>query len=487
MGFFIDENGFNKKTFEELKIEWETIFKELFGDDIDLDPSGAFGQLVGSFAQREADLFDGAEEIYNSRDPNSAEGISLDKIAAETGIIRQSATETIAYNVLCYGTEGTVIDVGKEVRQSIGDYADMSYVLQEEVTITKVATREIELTIQTPEDLEVFTITIDTIPYSYTADVGSDTAAIVADEIKTLIEAGVFTGTVAIDVATLTISDVSVDHNNFDIDWTSNIDLDKLGSSGTFQAELAGQIPLSSNTLNTIVTPVSGWDSVNNPSSGITGRNKELDPAFRIRRAGTLFAGNATDDAMVRAISNNVVGVTQVSMTSNRGETTDSNGLPPHSFEVVVVGGDEDDIAQQVWETQPSGIESYGNTEIEVTDSQGKLQTIKFSRPVPIYMHVRVSRDLYSEEIYPSNGDDLIKANIVAWSLLNQIIGKDVIRQRLSQPIYEVPGIEDILIEIDGTANPGDTPAYVEDNIEIELREYADFAIDRITVQDLTP
>ncbi|MGD8707105.1 MAG: hypothetical protein PVI88_00290 [Nitrosopumilaceae archaeon] len=487
MGYFIDSTGFHKKTYSELKTEYENEFKAAFGDDIDLDPSGPFGELVGLLAQRDSDIWEGVEEIYNSRDPNAAEGMSLDKIAAETGIIRQEATETSVYVVLLYGTEGTLIEAGKEARQSIGDYSDMSYVLQENTTITKTAAREIELTVQTPADLEVFTITIDSVDYSYAASVGSDDAEEVAWQLKTAIEAGVFTGTVAQNGATLTITDTNTANDAMNIDWTANIDLDLLASGGTFEASLAGEIPLSANSLDTIVTPVSGWDSVINPNSGITGRKKETDSEFRIRRANTLFTGNATDDAMIRAISNNVSGITAVSMTSNREETTSSEDIPPHSYEVVVVGGDEDDIAQQIWLTQPSGIGSYGNTEKTVVDSQGITQTIYFSRPTPVYIHVRVSRDLYDEESYPSNGDDLIKEYIVDWSLINQTIGKDVIPQRLSTPIYQVPGVGKILIETDGTASPGDAPSYSTDIIEIANREYGDFATDRIVVQDLTP
>lgn len=485
MGVFITAHGVQKKTFEEAKTEWEERFQSIFGSDIDLDSSGPFGQLVALFAKYEINLWDGVEEIYNSRDPNSAEGVSLDKIAAETGIIRQSATETVVYNVLLYGTESTLVEAGKEARQSSGDYSDISYILQEDVTITKTDAREATLTIQTPSDAETFTITIDTVDYSYVADVGSDTAETVAEELKTAIEAGDFTGTVTRDSATLTIQEVSTENEAFSIDWTSNIDLDSLASGGTFEAETAGVIPLSSNTLNTIVTTVSGWDSVNNPNSGVTGRAREEDSDFRVRRANTLFSGNATDDAIIRAISNNVSGITQVSLTSNREETTSSDGIPPHAFEVVVVGGTDSDIAQQIWDTQPSGIQSYGNTPVIITDSEGREQTVQFSRPVAIYIHVRVSRNFYDEESYPDNGDTLIKDYIVEWSLLNQSVGKDVIRQRLSIPIYEVEGIENILIEIDGTDDPGDSPVYAENNIAIAVREYADFSTDRIVVQDL--
>jgi uncharacterized phage protein gp47/JayE len=380
-----------------------------------------------------------------------------------------------------------LVEAGKETRQNIGDYSTMSYILLENVTISKTNARKVQLTIQTPSDAETFTVTIDSTPYSYVATVPSDDEEVVAEAIKTAIEAGTFTGTVVRDGALLTITEVSTENDPFNIDWTANITLEALASGGDFEAELAGEIPLPANTLNTIVTPVSGWDSVNNPNSGITGRKREEDPEFRIRRKNTLFTGNATDDAIIRAISNNVSGITQVTITSNREDTTSGDGLPPHSFEVVAVGGLDSDIAQQIWETQPSGIQSYGNTEETVVDSQGRNQTIKFSRPEAIYIHVRISRDLFDEEEYPSNGDTLIKESIVSWSLLNQSIGKDVIRQRIGTAVYEVPGIEDILIEIDGTANPGDSPVYAEDNIDIQTRQHADFATSRITVQDLTP
>lgn len=486
MGIFIDENGFNKKTYAELKTEYEDDVKEIFGDDVDLDPSGPLGQWIGLRAQRDADIWEGVEEIYNSRDPNSAEGISLDKIAAETGIIRQSATKTTVYNALLYGSEGTLVEAGKESRQSVGDYSTMSYILLEDVTITKASAREVVLTIQSPSDAETFTVTIDSTPYSYVATVPSDDAEAVATAIKTAIEAGSFTGTVSRTGAVLTITDVSTENNPFDIDWTTNITLDALASGGDFEAELAGEIPLSANTLDTIVTPVSGWDSINNPNSGITGRKREEDSELRIRRNNTIFTGNATEDAIVAAVSNNVSGITKIGIKSNRTDATVS-GLPPHSFEVVVAGGDEDDIAQQIWETQPAGIQSTGNITKIVVDSEGESQTIKFSRPTPIYIHVKVKRDKYSEETYPTDGDTQIKTNILDWANENMPIGKDLIRQRLNTPVYEVPGIENIEITLDGTANPGDTPSFALQNIEILNNEYADFALNRIFVENLTP
>lgn len=480
MGTFVTSLGFVKKTFEELKVEYEADFKTIFGEEADLDPEGPFGQLIALLAQRDADIWDGAEEIYNSRDPDIAEGLSLDKIAAETGVIRQAASATEVLSVFCYGTDGTIIDAGKSVRQSTGDYTNVDWLLKETITISKSACRYIELKVGTPSDTEVFTITIDSTPYSDTATVPPDTADDIAANLKTAIEAGSFAGTVSRTDDTLFIQQINTD---FSISFTSNISEEDLASGGDFEADTTGPIPAPTGTLDTITTPVSGWNSVYNPNSGVTGRNTETDSAFRIRRAQTLLTGNATEDAIVGAISNNVIGVTQVSIESNRTDATVGD-LPPHSFRVVVAGGDDNDIGQQIWDTQPAGIQSVGTTSVIVQDSEGESQTVYFSRPTPVYIHVRVYRDFYNEEDYPVDGDAQVKQNIVDWALLNQPIGTDVIRQRLNIPVYEVPGIENIQIDIDGTPNPGDTPTYAAQNITIDTDEYADFATTRIIVGD---
>jgi uncharacterized phage protein gp47/JayE len=481
MAIFVTENGFVKKTYPELKTYYETSFQEIFGD-IDLDPLGPFGQLIGLLAKRDADIWDGAEEIYNTRNPNAAEGISLDNISAETGVIRQSATKTVIYDVFLYGNEGTIVSIGNKARQSIGDYTDIDYLLLEDVTISTSFTRYVEIEIDNPGGIgETYTITIDGVPYSYVSISGDDAISI-ATELKDIIEADSFDGTVSQDGAILMIEQII---SSFDISFTANIALNLLASGGDFESEETGSYTVPSNTLNTIVTPISGWDNVNNSSAGITGRNRETDEELRIRRANTLVIGNATEDAIVNAVSNNVVGVSQVMIMSNRTDVTNIDGLPPHSFEVVVVGGDDDDIAQNIWDTMPAGIATYGNVSIIIKDSEGRDQEILFSRPVAKYIWVKVKRDLYDEEIYPIDGDDAIKNYILQWSLTNQPISKDVIRQRLSTPIYQVSGVGDIEIWLDGTASPLDPPTYLEQNIIIAVREYADFAIDRMIVEDL--
>lgn len=483
MGIYVTDTGFNTQTFEINKLYWETQLQIIFGLNIDLDPEMPFGQFVGILAKRDTDIFSAIQEVFTSRDIDAATGISLDILFGERGLFRIGAGSTFVPGVLLYGTIGTVIGAGKQVRQSEGINSDKLFSLTGEVIISKDFCRDIEIEIQTPTVPEDYLITLDGVVYSYQAT-GVDDEDAVALVLYNLIIAGDFAGVVMLDNNIIRIIQ---EGENFTIFFTTNISVNLIASPGSFSADDPGTIAVPQNTLDTIVTPVPGWNSVINPTAGTTGRERETDSEFRIRGANTSTTGNATENAIVNDISNNVTGITKAVISSNRTDVTDSDGLPSHSFEVVVTGGLDADIAQSVWETQGGGIASFGNVEIIVQDSEGNNQKVYFSRPTFIYIWVKVKRDLYSEEEYPVDGDTQIKNAIVTWSELNQPIGKDVIRQRLNTPVYSVPGIEDIEITIDGTTSPGDTPTYAEQNIDIVTREDAVFDISRIIVEALTP
>jgi uncharacterized phage protein gp47/JayE len=484
MGTFLKDTGFEKKTLAEIKVELETAFQEVFGDNIDLDGRGPFGQIIGIISKNYADLWDLAEEIYTARNPYEATGKSLDDIAAETGVIRLDATPTQIRNTILYGTEGTIVAAGKQVKQETND---LTASLSVNVTIQKANAREIQLEPNTTFPLsggEVFTVTIDGTPYTYNG-IAADTKGDVIDELKTLIDAGSWLGNANnISDTYLQLIDIDLD---FSVSFNSNLDEELLGSGGLFIYDDDGANIVPANTLIVIVTPVAGWDSVNNPEAGETGRAVETDDEFRIRRAQLLLAGNATDLAIRRALLNEIEGIQTAVVTSNRTNVTDGSGRPAKSFEAVVEGGADQDIADKIWEVQPSGIESYGNTTINVTDSENNLQEIKFSRPEALYIWVKVKRDLNPEETYPTDGDNLIKQEIVDWALANLEVGDDVIRQRLSEPVYSVPGIGDIEISLDYSTNIGHSPTYSLQNAPVTVRQLANFATARIVVEVLTP
>lgn len=156
-------------------------------------------------------------------------------------------------------------------------------------------------------------------------------------------------------------------------------------------------------------------------------------------------------------------------------------GRPPKSFEAVVEGGSNEDIANKIWETKPAGIETYGNTSFTITDSQGDPQVIFFSRPTPIYIWVQVVLTLYTEETFPPDGIQLVAQAINNYG--NSLgVGIDVLLQRVNAQIFDVPGIASGVMQIAATNLPTDSPSFGTADIPIEDNEISIFDLDRIAV-----
>ncbi len=160
---------------------------------------------------------------------------------------------------------------------------------------------------------------------------------------------------------------------------------------------------------------------------------------------------------------------------------TITGGRPPKSFESVVQGGTDEAVANQIWESKPAGIETYGNTEVDITDSQGNTQAIFFSRPTNVYIWVEVALTLYAEETFPVNGLQLVQQAIYNYGK-NLGVGIDVLFQRVLAQIFTVPGIASGDMQIAATSLLTQTPSYSTDDISITDTQISVFNLDIIFV-----
>ena len=258
-----------------------------------------------------------------------------------------------------------------------------------------------------------------------------------------------------------------------------------IGGGGTvtadFESEEFGPIAAPSGTLTVIETPVTGWDTATNPLDATLGRTIESDPAFRARRLQLLQnAGSATLEG-IRSNVRVVDDVLQAFVFENTTLLVDADGLPGKSFEVVIEGGVDADIAESIFLSKPVGIESFGTTTVAVIDSQGFSHDIEFSRPVTIdiwiELTVKINALVYGGGSIPA-GDALVEAALVALGDQSQI-GQDVVALLFKcSPLESVAGVLDVTAFAIGTA-PSPT---LEDNIVIGNRELALFDTSRIIV-----
>ena len=242
-----------------------------------------------------------------------------------------------------------------------------------------------------------------------------------------------------------------------------------------------GPISMLAGTITQIDTPVSGWDTVTNNDNATVGTNEESDSDLRARRQRSVAVDAQAIIDAIRAGVESIDNVTQAVVLENDTNVEDSNGLPPKSFQVVVSGGTNADVADVIWLKKPAGILAFGDITVEIIDSQGIAHDISFSRPSPVVIYVKVTLTAFPE--YPANGDDIIKKAIVDYANGDLVdnrsfgLGDNVIYTRLYTPINSVAGheIDDLQISIVSPANG-------VINIPISITQIADFQIANITV-----
>lgn len=265
----------------------------------------------------------------------------------------------------------------------------------------------------------------------------------------------------------------------------ANIIIDSVTRISDWKAVNKGAVAAPATTLTRIDTPLFGWDSITNPEDGLTGTEVETDTALRLRRRASVSRpGAGTVDAIVANLLQ-VEGVTAAFVVENQSFVVDGDGRPPKSFEAIVIGGANQDIGDTIWARKPAGIETFGDVPVIVLDSQGNDRTVYFSRPTDVWVHLRLTYVLDTEEIFPSNGEAAIVAAAVAKG--NEFgIGKDVILQRLYGPMYAAAsGVASILIEIATSVGEFDPPgAYSTTNLVIGSQSIARFSAARAIINE---
>lgn len=474
----ITRDGFIKPTFQEIREQYLSIFREVFGADIDESEGSLIETLCNKLAIRDSNIFDIIQYSDSMKDPNQAEGAWLDMLAALTFAQRLPATRSRASCVF-YGADGGQAGTGSIVASPL---TEVAFSVESNTAINKENAIEGIIAVQDVLE-ETYTVTVDSVGYSYAA-AGTEEPDDILNEIKDEIDAASIDVTATVENEQLFIRSADV-RTPFEFSVTANLAIAEVGSPGEVVALETGALVAPSMSITRIDSQVdsTNWDSVVNFQAATIGRNAETDVEFRQRRLETVGAQGAGTDEAIAAALRVVPDVSYAFVVSNRGMTTDPDGRPPKSFEPIVEGGNPVDIANAIWQKMPAGIENYGlESPVTIEDSQGFTHDIYFTRPETKYLWIDLEIELYGEEVFPGTGTSQIRDQIVAWAATEYDVGKDVIFQRIAIPVYRVPGIGEIKIEVGISTDPDVEPAYAAENIPIANRERAEAAINRIRI-----
>ncbi len=480
--------GFVSKPLTEILTDIEDRQHSTISESLDVSATEPIGQINGIFADHIRQLWEVAEATYKSRYPDSASGDALDGVAAINAVSRVGASSSTV-TVGLYLTNGTTVPINSQVQ--IGSDGEIWQTTAEVTNSTGYpATVDVEVESVNTGPIQGLTNTIDTIIPSIS---GWDSKASVENtnnetyNFSITRDLDIWVDGVADNISFVT-GDFSTPSAATAAEVAAVIDSDLTGGSCV---AVGTKIRISSDTdgpdSSIQVTGGLAYDTLGFDGTLIKGFNRldaelgsdiQTDPQFRNYRLEVLRRPGAGTMASILANVRAVDGVLQASIKENVFSVEDQAfGIPPHSFEVMALGGDDSEIATAIFEKKDAGIQAHGDTSETVADSEGSNHTIKFTRPAEQNVYISLTA-VVDNSLFPSDGASQIKVAIATDYQNTLSIGWDIIKSDVIAYAKSIPGVVDVQNYLAGYTQP----ATVDGNLTIGFESIAEMNTTWITV-----
>ncbi len=473
----ITDQGFNIKRMDSIIADIHADLKEGWGVDTTINEQSFLNAFIKANAAEMAKLWELGQDVYYSQYPTTAEGINLDNAMQFGGVTRLEDKRTV-YPIACTGDDGTNILYGTLIRSVTTPAKDFQALALQ--SISRDNFRKLVLEVMASSDNAVYSIDISGSAYSYTRNDGETKEDIIAG----LAAAVTHDGIVVSITEDKLILESKTSQSAYKATLSDNIRVNKVTSNILFESTEYGNITVPTGTITTIVSNVSGLDSITNDITPTAGRLEESDIAARqsyIKRIA--IRSHNIIDGIVADIYQNVDGVLSAIGMENYTDEYDADGRPPHSFEIIVDGGDDSKIAQIIYQRKCPGIRAFGSSSVDIADSFGNIINIGFSRPQYRYAWLKITLTRNSKEVLAPNYAALAKEAVMSKSD-EYGRGDIVILQNFLKDLYEkLTGVKYILIK--GALTDTDTEVPVEyslDVMEVLSRQKVQFDATRIEV-----
>lgn len=445
----LTDQGLEIATIADLREDINAKWRTAFGQSMDVSDRSPDGQFIGCFVEAPALAWEVLEAILSSQDPDKAAGIFLDFVCALSGTVRPQGTLSTVL-LTATGTPTTTI-----TRESL------------------VATLSTGQQFKTDPTQDVAIVALD--PWVASTAYATDDRVTNASKAYVCTTGGTSAGSggpVGTD-RTVLITDGSAI-------W-------RFLGNGTGAVDIAAQATVVGATIAValdiaeIVNHIGGWDGVVNLLDATVGSERMGDPALRVLRNDELARpGTSPKDAVRTALldvdRDTEDPVTAATVFVNDTDFVDVDGLGPHSIEPMVRGGSDQAIWDALLANVAAGIRTQGTEIGTALDAEGVAQTMAFSRvtEIDVWIEVTLEKD---PALYPADGDDQVKAAIVAWG--NALAdGYDIVSAAVLAQVFKVTGVTNCDLPFIGIAvSPVTTTT-----ITITKRQRADLDTSRITV-----
>lgn len=423
----VTDKGFNIKRLDTIMEEIHTDLTEAFGFDTRLTKPSFLDTLITTFSYQISDLWETAQDNYYAKYPATATGVSLDN-AVQYGGIRRAANKRTSYRLHCTGDDGTY--VREEAIVATNTSPEVRLKNADEFEITRDAFNRVSIKVASAE-VGVYSVTINGSQYSFSSSDGVE-EDVIAGLAKAITDDGY---TITAENNTLTIEDKTISRSNVLI-LSDNLTTSSVTVIATFLTEEYGKITLPYGIVTKMVNNVTGFTAVTNLLEPTYGRKQESDIELRQSYiAKSALRSNTMIESIVGELLNNIENVESASGYENDTDYVDSRGLPPHSIEIIVEGGDNTEIAQAILRRKAGGIQTYGSIEVGAPGVYGDTIPVRFNRPDYLYTWLKVVLHGDKSQL-PTN-----YASLTIQALISDgaefVAGTNLLTQLLNDGIYD--------------------------------------------------
>lgn len=463
----VTDKGFVLKRLDSILEEIHTDLTDGWGVDTRLAGTSFLNTLVTTFGNQIANLWETAQDNYYAKYPATATELNLDH-AVQYGGIKRAGDKRTSYTLHCTGDDGTY--VREDAIVATNTTPEIRLFSAEEFQITREKFNKVSVIVAS-EDTGVYTVSINGNQYSYSNPPGGKSAAILEGLAAAIKDEGY---EVKLEDDALVIEDKTKTRENV-LTLTDNLTTSSVTSLANFLTNDYGKITLPYNIVTRMINNITGFTAVTNLLEPTYGRKKETDIELRQSYiAKSALRSNTMIESIIAELLNNVEDVESASGYENDTDETDTRGLPPHSIEIIVEGGDNTAIAKAIFRRKAGGIQTHGNVVVNVPGEYGDTIPVRFNRPEYLYAWLKVQLEGDAGKI-PVNYSSLTKQSLMEDGA-QMTAGTSLLTQLLNDGIYDrVAGLTKIVIytayTTDSTIIPGDGDYQKDENIMATSRQ----------------
>lgn len=212
------------------------------------------------------------------------------------------------------------------------------------------------------------------------------------------------------------------------------------------------------NTITNINTPVYGWLSVTNKQASSAGIDVENDFELRGRFSLSVLGPSSSIFESLQESLAAIPGVTRVRGYENDTSATSTGtvppnvpaGIPSHTISFVVEGGNDVDVATELYMKKTPGCGTFGTTTVKLQSVTGNVLAVNFYRPQ--YTNVKVKVTIKQLDGYTSDYVDKMQEAVstyitemsIAEALYNSVLISVALEAMNSKnyPAYTVTKVE---------------------------------------------